>query len=287
MKLDFYIIEDDISIIRILENIISEYNLGYVVGNSCNSDQIINDIYNLKPDIALVDFLLPYDDGLQIIRRIKETNFKGKFVMISEVTTKNVISEAYKLGIENYINKPINVIEVVKVIEKIMTNLKNERIINLLGIDMKNEKNILINYTYKMNQIYKDLGIIGQSGIKNLNAILKKIIKEKQNNKYYSYNMYELYQYIVEENIDQGIAINVKTVEQRLRRLAITSIENIASIGIEDFSNYKFEKYSTSLFNYKDVKKEMDYLRGKSKYKGKINIKKFIEGICMFVLNEN
>ncbi len=287
MKLDFYIIEDDISIIRILENIISEYNLGYVVGNSCNSDKIINDIYNLKPDIALVDFLLPYDDGLQIIRRIKETNFKGKFVMISEVTTKNVISEAYKLGIENYINKPINVIEVVKVIEKIMTNLKNERIINLLGIDMKNEKNILINYTYKMNQIYKDLGIIGQSGIKNLNAILKKIIKEKQNNKYYSYNMYELYQYIVEENIDQGIAINVKTVEQRLRRLAITSIENIASIGIEDFSNYKFEKYSTSLFNYKDVKKEMDYLRGKSKYKGKINIKKFIEGICMFVLNEN
>lgn len=287
MKLDFYIIEDDISIVRILENIISEYNLGYIVGNSCNSDQIINDIYNLKPDIALVDFLLPYDDGLQIIRRIKGTNFKGKFVMISEVTTKNVISEAYKLGIENYINKPINVIEVVKVIEKIITNIKNERIINLLGIDMKNEKNVLTNYTYKINQIYKDLGIIGQSGIKNLNAILKKIIKEKQNNRYYTYNMYELYQFIVEENIDQGIAINVKTVEQRLRRLAITSIENIASIGIEDFSNYKFEKYSTSLFNYKDVKKEMDYLRGKSKYKGKINIKKFIEGIYMFVLNEN
>lgn len=287
MKLDFYIVEDDTSIIRILENIISEYNLGYVVGSSCNSDEIINEIYNLKPDIASVDFLLPYDDGLQIIKRIKETNFKGKFVMISEVTTKNVISEAYKLGVEYYINKPINVIEVVKVIEKIMTNLKNEKLIDLLGINVKNQEKTLTNHTYKTNQIYKDLGIIGQSGIKNLNTILLKIISEKKNNKNYTYNMYELYEYVVEENKKQGVSINAKTVEQRLRRLAITSIENISSIGIEDFSNYKFEKYSTSLYSYKDIRTEMDYLRGKSNFRGKINLKKFIEGICIFVLNDN
>lgn len=280
MKLDFYIIEDDSSVIRILENIISEYDMGTVLGNSCQSDEILNDIYDMKPDIVLVDFLLPAEDGLEIMGKIKKTDFSGKYIMISEVTAKRVIGEAYKLGVEYFINKPINVIEVIKVIEKVMNTIKAERMIELLGLDYKSAQLIGDKKdSQALNQVFMDLGIVGQSGIEDLMEIIKNIADKKKDCNVFTYRMNDLYKYIVEVNSSKGIRSNHKAVEQRIRRIAISAMENIASMGIEDFGNYKFEKYSTSLFNYKDIRTEMDYLRGKSNYRGKINVKKFIEGI--------
>ncbi|NSW92632.1 MAG: DNA-binding domain-containing protein, partial [Firmicutes bacterium] len=40
-------------------------------------------------------------------------------------------------------------------------------------------------------------------------------------------------------------------------------------------------KYSTCLFDFKEVKQEMDFLRDNSCYHGKINVKKFLEGIML------
>ena len=50
----------------------------------------------------------------------------------------------------------------------------------------------------------------------------------------------------------------------RMRRTVGKAMKNIAAMGIEDFSNEKFILYSSSLFDYADVKAEMDYLRWKN-----------------------
>jgi two-component system, response regulator YcbB len=280
MKHDFYIVEDDASVARILENIIEEYQLGYVCGYSCKIDDVLNDVFEGKPDIILIDFLMPEEDGLEVLKKIVKSGFSGKFIMISEVTTKKVIGEAYRLGVEYFINKPINVIEVVKVIEKVSHTIQNEKVIDLLGI--RNFESSKVRGQIdddELSQIFRDLGIIGQSGLHELTEIIKKITKEKDSCQEWNYNMADLYQYIVESASTHRLLTNTKAVEQRLRRLCLVAMQNIASIGLEDFSNYRFEKYATSVFNYKDIRMEMDYLREKSPYRGKVNIKKFIEGI--------
>ncbi|MBC8015855.1 MAG: DNA-binding domain-containing protein, partial [Sporomusaceae bacterium] len=40
-----------------------------------------------------------------------------------------------------------------------------------------------------------------------------------------------------------------------------------------------FQSYSSSLFDFKEVRQEMNSIQGKSQYRGKINVKKFIEGL--------
>ena len=50
-------------------------------------------------------------------------------------------------------------------------------------------------------------------------------------------------------------------------------------MGLDDYYNAKFTEYSTLLFDFKQVKQEMNYIENRSKYRGKINIRKFIEGI--------
>ncbi len=54
-------------------------------------------------------------------------------------------------------------------------------------------------------------------------------------------------------------------------------------LGIEDFSNYKFERYSSRLFDFIEVKRNMDFIREKTKYRGKISVKTFIEGLIGMV----
>lgn len=65
-----------------------------------------------------------------------------------------------------------------------------------------------------------------------------------------------------------------------MRRAINVAMTNIASLGIEDYMNETFVEYSNTLFNFEQIKREMDYIRGKSYEKGSINMKKFISGVC-------
>ena len=72
---------------------------------------------------------------------------------------------------------------------------------------------------------------------------------------------------------------NIRAIEQRIRRAIQQAMDNISMLGIEDFGNYKFETYSSTLFDFSEVKRNMDYIRGKSNYRGKISVKSFVEGL--------
>lgn len=64
------------------------------------------DKYN--PDIAIVDILLPGMGGLEMIKKVRETNTSCRFLITSSVTDAETILQAVDLDIENYIVKPID-----------------------------------------------------------------------------------------------------------------------------------------------------------------------------------
>lgn len=292
MKPSFYIVDDDLGIRRILSNIIDNYRLGYVIGEAEDGNKAINEIGKMMPDIALVDLLLPSVDGIEIVKESKEKNFNTQFIMISEVTSKDMIGDAYKNGIEYFINKPINVIEVVSIIEKAIETLNLRKALSLIGKTM--EKNNYRIFTDKVNnvtenntkeeitKVFSDIGILGESGSNDLMNIIEMIVEERKRLgvKFHRYKISDLYRKLNNKYKEENkSSVSVKGIEQRVRRVIQSSLENIATLGIEDYGNIKFEKYSTSLFDFTEVKRQMDYIRKKSQYKGKINIKKFIEGL--------
>ncbi|MBQ7536017.1 MAG: DNA-binding domain-containing protein [Stomatobaculum sp.] len=72
-----------------------------------------------------------------------------------------------------------------------------------------------------------------------------------------------------------------KSMEQRMRRAVQTGLTNLAHLGIEDFMNDTFTEYSSTLFLFEEVRAEMDYVRGKRSYGGKVSLKKFIESLML------
>ncbi|KXZ40314.1 YcbB domain-containing protein [Alkalithermobacter thermoalcaliphilus JW-YL-7 = DSM 7308] len=195
--------------------------------------------------------------------------------MISQVSSKNLIEQAYSSGIEFFISKPINIVEVVKVIENVLEKIKMEETLGRIksmfsDLDINKSEKLKSNEIEKIRFILSKLGILGEIGSKDIINICQYLLDNKE----------RMFNYKVSE-ICEKLSDNPKAMEQRIRRALNKGLTNIASLGIEDYMNDDFIQYSNSLYNFEDVRLEMDYIRGKNSYGGKVNIKKFIEGILL------
>ena len=131
MKL--YILEDDPTVIAVLEQIIESNDLGTVCGDSADDMPSIEQIMQAGPDIILMDFLMPHRDGVATLRQLRAAGCKARCIMISQVSDKDMIAQAYSAGVDFFISKPINVIEVCTVISNATTQLENERKLTDIG----------------------------------------------------------------------------------------------------------------------------------------------------------
>lgn len=297
--LSFYIVDDDIGIRKVLSNIISSKYLGRIVGEAEDGPTAYHSILDLNPDIVLMDLLIPGSDGIETIKKLKEAGCSSYFIMISQVDAEDMISMAYESGIEFYIHKPINVIEVLSIIDRVREMINLKKSLNIIhrtveGLGARDSESKTGKYkmsTTSLDAILSDLGITGEAGSIDIKKIIEIILHKKNSSgKYFNYklsNMYELLSkhYYNEVEAEQSSA-GVKAIEQRIRRAVSKALQNIATMGIENPNDQKFTRYSTSLFDFKEVKQEMDLLRDRSCYHGKINVKKFLEGIMLQLLQK-
>lgn len=280
MSLRFVIVDDDLVICRILQKIIEQNQLGVVV-EQCNDglkgERIIREY---QPDIALVDLLLPGQDGVELIEKVSAAATNTSFIMVSQATSEQLITKAYEAGIEFFIHKPINVLETVSVINKVQEHRKLKQIMSLMHQTIsqypqtrpaaeEGAKNLMRTRIYK---VFSDLGIIGEAGVKDIYRMVQLILKQGTESK--SYQLCDIYQ-----QMSEGMEQDAKAIEQRVRRATTKSLHNLANLGIDDYYNEIFQSHSSSLFDFKEVRQEMNFILGKSQYRGKINVKKFIEGL--------
>lgn len=123
----FYIVDDEKAVRSMLAQIIEDEDLGEVIGEAEDGLSLEQQMVILKNiDILFIDLLMPNQDGIKTIRQIKPS-FKGKIIMVSQVESKELIAEAYSLGVEYYIIKPINRIEVLTVVRKVIERIRLEK----------------------------------------------------------------------------------------------------------------------------------------------------------------
>ena len=74
-------------------------------------------------DIIIADYRLPAMDGLEFLKRTKETHPDAMRILITAYGSREVFSEAYKVGVQDFINKPFTI----ETIEKSLCQLIEER----------------------------------------------------------------------------------------------------------------------------------------------------------------
>ena len=277
----FYLVDDDKNIRKILKLIIEEREIGEVTGSYGNPEDALEDLSVSDVDVVLVDLLMPNIDGITFIKKAAEINPSLVFVMISQVSSKDMISEAYENGIEFYIQKPINSIEVESVLKKVTDSLNLKRTVakvqNLFNDSLGNKDSFTTSektWLPKLKTVLQKLGIIGEIGSKDIITLIEYIIEKKRNIENVTLN-----------ELCSKFTDNPKSMEQRIRRAANTGMINLANLGIEDYSNDIFLEFSTNLYNFEQVRKEMDYIRGKSSKHGNVKIRNFLNSLVLYVQN--
>ena len=278
--MDIYIVEDDLSVISNLEEIVERSGLGRVCGDSGDKTPDAMEILSLNPDIILVDFLMPEKDGIQIIRELREAGCKAKCIMISQVSSKELVGKAYDAGVDFFISKPINVIEVGSVIGSVARQCENEKTLSSIRSLFVAQPAAApqgggTDEPARQRRIQYILGQLGMSGEKGSDDILKIC-------RYLTDSGASISQLSVGQ-LCEALSSSPKNMEQRIRRAIAQGMANLAHLGLEDFMNETFTRYSGSLFPFEEIKAEMDFIRGKRSRGGKVSIKKFIDGLLIFM----
>ena len=257
-----YIAEDDPSVIGVLEDILESSALGRVCGASEEGAPDPERIMALDPDLVLVDLLMPGRDGIQLVRELKELGSRAKFVMISQVSAKELIAKAYQAGVEFFIQKPINLIEVRQVVGNVIRQMENERALHTIQSVFQSRE-----WRRRIQYILSQLGMAGEKGAGDIMELCLFLLERKQTASQIGVG-----------TLCRQLSDSPKTMEQRVRRAVERGLGHIASLGVEDYGNEFFTQYAAVLFPFPEVRAEMAHLRGKGG-RGKVNLKKFLDGM--------
>ena len=151
-----YIVEDDENI-REIETFALK-NSGYTVASFESAKNFYKKISEKVPDLVMLDIMLPDEDGLEIIRKLRnmQSTKKVPIIMVTAKGTEIDKVKALDIGCDDYMTKPFGVMELISRVKALIrrsSDINKEEYIHLgdIFIDDKKrsvyEKNKLCEFT--------------------------------------------------------------------------------------------------------------------------------------------
>jgi DNA-binding NarL/FixJ family response regulator len=89
-----------------------------VAGEADNGVAAVEQYQKLRPDVVLLDLVMPQQDGKQALRRILELDPQARVVILGSLGAQHDIDECLRLGAKSYLQKPIDPEAMVRVLRE-------------------------------------------------------------------------------------------------------------------------------------------------------------------------
>ena len=119
------VVDDNPDIITIVKTILE--GKGYQVLSASSGQELLNLLPDRKPDLIILDIMMPEMDGLEVLGRLKavtETAAIPVILLTAKVQYEDVLG-GYKLGADYYITKPFTSTQLVNGINLLLGESKN------------------------------------------------------------------------------------------------------------------------------------------------------------------
>ena len=131
-KINVAIVDDNERIVNLLQDILKGDSDIEVVGTSENGIDALEMIKEKKPDVVLLDLIMPKLDGLGVMEKIRFDDSIKKapsFIVITAIGQEGVTESAFELGASYYIMKPFDNNMVLARIKQVRGDLHNNKLI--------------------------------------------------------------------------------------------------------------------------------------------------------------
>lgn len=215
-----YIVEDDQNI-REIESFALK-NSGYTIMDFECAKDFYHQLAEKVPDCILLDIMLPDEDGLEILKKIRSIpdTRKVPIMMITAKTTELDKVKGLDLGADDYITKPFGIMELISRVKALLRrsmNMEDEKFLSAGDIFLDGEKHMVyvkdesVDLTFKEYELLKLL-IQNQGIVMSRDVIMERIWG------------------IDFEGESRTLDVHIKTLRQKLKN-AGTLIKTVRNVG--------------------------------------------------------
>lgn len=123
-----FLAEDETIIRQGIKNNIDWNSNGFeLVGEAGDGEYAYPMILKYQPDILLTDVKMPFMDGLELSRAVKKALPKTKIIVFSGYNEFDYAKEAIKIGISDYLLKPVTAVSLMESLKKVADQILEER----------------------------------------------------------------------------------------------------------------------------------------------------------------
>ncbi|MGB9813853.1 MAG: sporulation transcription factor Spo0A [Thermovenabulum sp.] len=107
-KIRVLIADDNKDFCELLQTFLNEEKDIEVVGIAYDGYSTIEAVKELKPDVLILDIIMPNLDGIAVVERLMGQNLKPKIIILSAVGQDRFTQKALMIGADYYIVKPFD-----------------------------------------------------------------------------------------------------------------------------------------------------------------------------------
>ena len=110
------VVDDEAEILDLLAEELTEFGFDVISANNGATALVL--VYSEKPDVVLLDLMLPIVNGYSVLSEIRENPSTKNLpvIILTAVASKDVAQEVIRLGANNYMTKPWKLGEMLDVI---------------------------------------------------------------------------------------------------------------------------------------------------------------------------
>ncbi len=118
-KRKILVVDDEDALRTVLSGeLVSE---GYEVRTAADGDEAISNIQKESFDLVLLDIKMPRMNGFEVLKFIKEKFPKTRVVMLTGFADLKNAIESKKLGAEDFVSKPYDLVDLLTTIERVLS----------------------------------------------------------------------------------------------------------------------------------------------------------------------
>lgn len=111
------IVDDSSAMLRVIKMTLNEIGL-QDIDMAMNGKEAIDKFQQNNYDLILTDWNMPEMNGINFVKRVRESNDKVYIVMVTTECKKEQVVEALEAGVDNYVTKPFSKKRIQKIIEE-------------------------------------------------------------------------------------------------------------------------------------------------------------------------